>query len=520
MEKVLVIDGNSIANRAFYGIRPLSTKAGLPTNAVYGFLNILKKHIDAIEPERIVCAFDLKAPTFRHKMYGGYKATRKGMPDELAQQMPYIKRAAECLGCEVISVEGYEADDILGTVSALGEKAGGVHTYLLTGDRDSLQLVSTATTVILAKTKEDAEYTPEVFRAEYGITPAQFVDVKALMGDSSDNIPGVPGIGDKTALKLIAQAGSLDGVYAAPESLGLGKAATTKLIAGKESAYMSQELATIFREVPLGTETPGSESHRDDNALCALFDELELTSLKDRFHVREASVATQYQAPEFSPWNGEALPDGRIFIAFDGEHAAVICGEARFLLPLTGEAVGRVITGREFVCHGYKHVFGLFKDQGVHAECSFDTMLAAYLLCPGESNYSLLHLAQQYLSLDCSGLSAAEEVHLISLLTPVLEKKLDEAGMTTLLREMEISLSEVLYEMEKSGFLLDAEGLHTYIGQLQATADALAEQIWFTAGRQFNLNSPKQLGEVLFEEMGLPSPKKTKTGYATDAETL
>ena len=203
MKKLLIVDGNSILNRAFYGIRPLSTKDGLPTNAVYGFINILKKHLDALAPDMLVCAFDLKAPTFRHKMFDGYKANRKGMPEELAAQLPYAKEAADAMGFRVVCCEGWEADDILGTLASKGDSEG-VHSYILTGDRDSLQLITEDTSVILVKTKEDIVYTPEKFFEEYGITPEQFVHVKALMGDTSDNIPGVAGIGEKTAFKLIA----------------------------------------------------------------------------------------------------------------------------------------------------------------------------------------------------------------------------------------------------------------------------------------------------------------------------
>ena len=214
MKKLLIVDGNSILNRAFYGIRPLTTKEGIPTNAVYGFVNILKKHIDALSPDYLACAFDMKAPTFRHKMYDGYKANRKGMPDELAEQLPIAKDAAKYMGFKVLTCEGWEADDILGTLAGMGDKEADVHSYILTGDRDSLQLITETTSVVLVKTKEDIVYTPELFSQEYGITPEQFVYVKALMGDTSDNIPGVMGIGEKTALELISSAGDLNGLYA------------------------------------------------------------------------------------------------------------------------------------------------------------------------------------------------------------------------------------------------------------------------------------------------------------------
>ena len=239
MKTLLIVDGNSILNRAFYGIRPLYTKDQIPTNAVYGFITILKKHLDALKPDSLACAFDLRGPTFRHKMFDGYKANRHGMPDELAAQLPWAKKTATAMGFHVLTCEGYEADDIIGTLCAAADAEEDIQAYVLTGDRDSLQLITPACKVILVKTKEDILYDETKFTEDYGICPNQLVDVKALMGDTSDNIPGVSGIGEKTALKLIAATGSLDALYADASLGGAGKAAKEKLIAGKESAYMS-----------------------------------------------------------------------------------------------------------------------------------------------------------------------------------------------------------------------------------------------------------------------------------------
>ena len=251
MKKLLVIDGNSILNRAFYGIRLLTNKDGLYTNAIYGMATIIERHISHISPDYCAVAVDLKAPTFRHKMYDGFKAQRKGMPEELAVQLPYAKDCMVKMGCRVLSLEGYEADDILGTLAARAASEG-VQAYILTGDRDSLQLIGDTTRVLLAKTKETLDVGREEFFADYGISPEQFVDVKALMGDSSDNIPGVAGIGEKTALKLIAEFGSLDALYAGLEGAKLSPSVKQKLTDGKEMAYLSQTLARINCEVPLG----------------------------------------------------------------------------------------------------------------------------------------------------------------------------------------------------------------------------------------------------------------------------
>ena len=526
MKNLLVIDGNSILNRAFYGIRPLSTKSGLPTNAVYGFLNIVKKHMDAVSPAKMVCAFDRKAPTFRHKMYDQYKATRKGMPEELAMQLPYAMRAAEALGCQVIAMEGYEADDVLGTVSAQAEAEGGYHTYILTGDRDSLQLVSPHTTVILVKTKEDILYTPEVFREEYGIDPIRLIDVKALMGDTSDNIPGVPGIGEKTAQKLIAQAGTLEAVYEDPEALGVTKSVLAKLTSGRHSAFLSKELATICRTAPVSVGD--KEARIDSAALTALFDELEFTALKARFLPEgetSASLEPVVTTPTFSAYTADAVlpPTGEIVLAVsDDGRIALLCGDAKWIYPADTETevIRKHLFGRDILCHDYKRLYKALSARGITVRCVFDTMLAAYLLSPGEGTYPIDKTAQRYCTVNMADTDLSAEAETVSRLAPILREALTKDGMNDLLQEIEIPLAEVLADMEINGFRLDAEGLHGYISTLQSAASALASQIYSMAGTTFNLNSPKQLGEILFDRLGLPCRKKTKTGYATDAETL
>ncbi len=514
MKKLLIVDGNSILNRAFYGIRPLTTKDGIPTNAVYGFVNILKKHLDALKPDYLACAFDLKAPTFRHKMYDGYKATRKGMPDELAQQLPIAKEAVAHMGFTVLTCEGWEADDILGTLASMGDVAGNVQTYILTGDRDSLQLITETTSVVLVKTKEDIIYTPEKFKEEYGITPDQFVHVKALMGDSSDNIPGVAGIGEKTALKLISASSSLDGLYADEKLGGAGKSACEKLRAGKDSAYMSYDLAKISREAPVGVEIADLEANPDNKALSDLFIKLEFSALLKRFGLEEeGEKAEEIEMPDVMEGELSNL-EGEVAVAIIGEKIYATDGKKRVASEVS-KAKELLLGG--VICHDYKKLCIQCAPYGIEPECIFDTMTAAYLLSPGESSYPISKLALRYLSATAS--EDGEEWY-CRLVYPIILEELEKEGMTKLLYEIEMPLSPVLASMELLGIRLDAEGLHSYIESLKALMHETEERIYMLAGREFNLNSPKQLGEVLFEEMGLPALKKTKTGYATDAETL
>ncbi len=514
MKKLLIVDGNSILNRAFYGIRPLTTKDGVPTNAVYGFVNILKKHLDALSPDYLACAFDMRAPTFRHKMYDGYKATRKGMPEELAEQLPIAKEAVSHMGFTVLTCEGWEADDILGTLAGMGDGAGDIHSYILTGDRDSLQLITDRTSVILVKTKEDIVYTPESFKEEYGITPEQFVHVKALMGDSSDNIPGVAGIGEKTALKLIINTGSLEGLYGDEKLGGAGKSASEKLLSGKDNAYLSYELAKISREAPVGVKLTDLEARTDNKALAELFVRLEFSALLKRFGLEEAEeTAAEISLPAVTDGGAETLEGDAAVCVANGRLYATD-GKRRICLEI--EAATKLLCGG-VICHDYKRLCLECAPYGIEPKCIFDTMTAAYLLSPGESSYPISKLALRYLSVTTG---AEGEEWYAHMLYPILRQELEGEGMTRLLYEIEMPLSPVLASMERIGFKLDSRGLHNYIEGLKALMHETEQRIYMLAGREFNLNSPKQLGEVLFEEMGLPALKKTKTGYATDAETL
>ncbi len=527
MKKFLILDGNSIVNRAFFGIRPLTTKSGLHTNAVYGFLNIIRKHIEAIRPDYLACAFDVHAPTFRHHAYEAYKGTRKGMPEELCVQMPYAKRAAEALGFMVIERPGYEADDVIGTAAAMADRDGDIETYILTGDRDSLQLVTETTSVVLLKTKEDILFNKAHFIAKYGITPDQFVDVKALMGDSSDNIPGVAGIGEKTALKLISSAGNLDSLYGDLSKYASG-AALTKLENGRESAIMSRMLAKIFTEVPL---MPPEElfTHRggDAEAFAELCRELEFVGMERRFTLehkeKTEGLAETAPAIETTVTEVDSVADIRsdkpISVYYDGVDFALLI-DTGVLIKRGAEhgEITELLKSNKIVCHDFKGLLRTLHISADGIDCVYDTMLAAYLINPGKSRYLLSDLALEY---GCDEpKSMAEYAAALGAVYENSAKILEEYGMTKLMHEIEIPLSAVLAEMEEIGFKINPSGIESYAAELQKMENALTSSIWMQAGREFNINSPKQLSEVLFEEIGLPAGKKTKTGYSTDADTL
>ena len=535
MKKLLVIDGNSILNRAFYGIRLLTNKNGLYTNAVYGMANIIERQIESLKPDYCVVAFDLKAPTFRHKTYDGYKANRKGMPEELAVQLPYAKKCMSYMGCKVLSVEGYEADDILGTLASMAASVG-IEAYILTGDRDSLQLISDNIKVLLVKTKETLCFDRVLFRETYGVDPEQFVDVKALMGDTSDNIPGVAGIGEKTALKLIAEFGSLDAMYAGLDEAKMSASAKEKLANGKESAYLSQMLARIDCNAPVGVSLDDcAYSGFMKKELYSLFVELEFLALIKRFGLEsavdeigsdeqgEASHARSFinaLAIEKSPAEiANAFKDKEISVYLNElDRLVFFDGEARFFCPISAESL-EIFELSRVSCYDAKGLYKRFILMGLCApKIYLDVMLAAYVLDSTEGSFSLERLAFSQL-----GETLSEETALdvtIFRLSEIYEKKVANEKCESLLFDIEMPLALVLAEMELAGFCVDVEGIKSYGLELAARADELKERIYGFAGEEFNISSPKQLGEVLFERMMLPVIKKNKTGYSTDADVL
>ncbi len=538
MKTLLIVDGNSIINRAYYGIRPLTTKEGIYTNAVYGMISILQKQIDIVRPDYCVMAFDLHEPTFRHKAYGAYKAGRRETPQELRMQFPYAKDVARAMGFHVISQSGYEADDILGTLSREANRAE-CRVYCLTGDRDALQLISRNTTVLLATNKETVHFDVHRFVEEYGVRPEQFVDVKALMGDASDNIPGVAGIGEKTALKLIYEYDTLELLYDGLDQKDIPRGTKAKLEAGRENAFFSRMLATIVRDAPLDVPFASLRErgeYQDLYALRDLFVKLEFSALIRRMGLNdigptpavgadgEGASSDAISAGDAVQVSAEALcaldAAKAVAIAVEGqslyvksEEALLVCNDTPSLWkPFLEER------DRTFYTHDAKALYHTLDALGIAcAEVAFDTMLAGYMLSPTESDYALSRLCVQYLGCAASCDNAAAAVSLTYALASVLAQALGETGMERLYHTVELPLSVVLFKMEKRGFLVDVEGLRAYGEQLGALCAEYESRIFMAAGKTFNVNSPKQLGEVLFDTLQLPCPVKKRS---TNAEVL
>ncbi|MBQ7303174.1 MAG: DNA polymerase I [Clostridia bacterium] len=532
--RLLALDANSIVNRAYYGVRPLTTKDGQYTNALYGFLHIFARLKEQAAPDAIVAAFDRHAPTFRHKMYDGYKAGRKGMPEELRSQMPILKELLPLLGCHIVEIDGFEADDILGTLAAACRRDG--HTCVIaTGDRDSLQLVGDSVEVWLSTTKMGQPETVVMDTAavenKYGLSPAHLIDLKALMGDSSDNIPGVAGVGEKTAVGLLQQFGTLDNLYASLDTADMRDSLRQKLAAGKDSAYLSRTLGTICCEVPIETDIAAYRAGEWQKApLAALLTRLEFFKMIEKWGLADIPVAASVDnaAPALvaascadvlgGKGGVAAVPEADgVWLVRDGKAAFFAFDSADFAAAadiLCDSTVDKQV-------HDGKPLFArLLKMGRTPTGFSMDTALAAYLLNPLSSDYSLPRLIQEY------GVAAAEAADLPAFLSAfgVLAKTLgdavDEQGQGALLREMELPLSVVLADMENVGFLVDADGIAAYGDKLAAEIAALEAGIFEAVGYTFNLNSPKQLGKALFEDLGLPAKKKTKSGYSTNAEVL
>ncbi len=551
MKKLLCIDGNSILNRSFYGIRLLTTKDGFPTNALYGLVNVISRELEALKPDYAAIAYDLKAPTFRHKMYDAYKAGRHAMPDELRAQMPVSREFAEMLGLHILDMEGFEADDILGTLAAMAEAdPEDCMAYLLTGDKDSLQLISPRVHVLLAGNNATADTDEAAFTEKYGVRPDQFVDVKALMGDSSDNIPGVTGIGEKTALKLISEFGSLDDIYEQLETAKHTPSVKKKLTEGKESAYMSQTLARIYREVPLGLTLEDIRTNPMDRARAReLFIRYEFSGFIKRFGLTEESPAAMDLTTAESGLSGTpvpteattvvtestetvtpadlaALPHGRYAVTYEAA-TLTVCREGKMIICALGEpvteenakAVNNFLTadGNTFITYDAKNLYHRLNADGIpYRACGFDIMLAAYALNSGMGNFDLDRIAVTYLGQT----PPAEAIRCFEPLCDALTEQLVKTEQMSVFRDMEMPLCAVLCDMEQSGFKIDRESIYKYGLVLDAYAADMETRIFTYAGRPFNINSPKQLGEILFETLMLPADKKTKTGYSTSAEVL
>ncbi|NLD87219.1 MAG: DNA polymerase I [Clostridiales bacterium] len=539
--KILVIDGNSIINRAFYGIRLLSTRSGEYTNAVYGFLSTYLKVMEDEQPDGVCVAFDLKAPTFRHVEYEDYKAGRRPMPDELRSQIPLLKEVLDCMGVPRCEQPGFEADDLIGTAARVCSESG-CECVILTGDRDSFQLIDEYTRVKLATTKNGSsltiDYTPEVIREEYGISPRQLIDVKALMGDSSDNIPGVAGIGEKTALSLISAFGSLDEVYNSLDDKQIRPKVREKLISGRDSAYMSRSLGEIERYAPFCFDVSDMVLREcDDAKLHAVLSRLELRSIISRLQLspgekplkRTPSLPVLPERELGLDTLSRITSSGDVCdIVFDDNlsEAAICFGNEVYnvsrLSPVWNEFIDKIISSDvKKRTSGLKESYlGLLESNIPFAGFVFDVPIASYLLDSSAESYNLEELLSKYLSITDSVETLSKQAVAVKLLSDKLRDEISKLEMTSLLEDIELPLCEVLADMQFLGFKVDAQRLSEFGTELSARTEELKDEIFDIAGEEFNINSPKQLGEVLFEKLGLPYGRKIKTGYSTDIDVL
>lgn len=536
--KLMILDGNSIINRAFYGIRMLNAPDGTPTNAVYGFLSTFRRVFDLAQPQAVCVAFDVHAPTFRHEQYALYKAQRKPMPEELAVQMPLLKQTLDYMGVRRLELAGWEADDLLGTVARRCEAAGWT-CDVVTGDKDSLQLITDSTHVFNVKTRmgqtDTIEYTPERFREEYGFDPIRMIDLKALMGDSSDNIPGVPGIGKKTAKDLLARFGTVADIYRDLDALDIKPGVRKKLTEGRESAQLSFDLATIRTDAPIDFALESAVwDHDYQPELYDWFRRLNFTSLSEKWGLQpaddagvpssallavdvadSAALRALEQAVTAAPYVAVLAPDGLDTLTLcDGKACYALSwaqlgdGYNAFLRLLFSDRVRKA-------GHNIKDLMRALLDEGLPTDgFVFDTALAAYLLDATAGSYDLPRLAQTYLG------EELPDVQSVWALQPVLHEKMDAQAMLPLYTDVELPLCPVLARMEQAGFLVDRKALYDFGERLTSSIEQLQQSIWALAGEPFNIQSPKQLGSILFERLMLPAGKKTKTGWSTNAAVL
>jgi len=529
--KLVILDGNSVINRAYFGVRPLTTRDGLFTHAIYGFLNILEKVMKEEQPEALCVAFDLHGPTFRHLRYDGYKATRHGMPEELAMQMPVMKDVLRAMNIPIYECQGWEADDVIGTVGKIcGQQDWDC--VVVTGDRDSLQLIDDHVNIRLVISKAGQTsatvYDRAKFEEEYGFEPKKLIDLKALMGDSSDNIPGVAGVGPKTATDLLKKFGSLDGVYANLEDKSVRPKLREKLEVGKENAYLSYELATIIPDAPIEfAPRDAIVMPYNKQELYNLFVRLEFVKLIDKYQLRGADLAAA--EPETA---GEPLPrvnevpeqltefalyfapDGSVGLAWENGVTALTPMEIGALEALVGQ-------GKDLVCHDLKSTLHRLADLGIPGgEFGFDTALAAYDLNPSQSDYPVSKLATNFLGLQAEDEDPIACAEAVWKLRKPMNRELKQQGMEQLYYEIELPLCDVLFRMERLGIAVDQPTLERFGEMLGQRIGECETLIYSYSEKPFNINSTRQLGELLFEKLGLPPVKKTKTGYSTNVEVL
>ena len=565
-ERIVLIDGHSILNRAFYGLPDLTTAGGLHTNAVYGFLNILFKLMDEENPEYLIVAFDTSAPTFRHEMFKEYKGTRKPMPEELKMQVPLIKEVLGTMGIPIYFKEGIEADDILGTIAKKSEK-NGLEVSLVSGDRDLLQIASEHIKIRIPKTKGGKTEIEDYYAADvlnaYEVTPEGFIELKALMGDTADNIPGVPKVGEKTARELMVTYKSLDGIYEHLEEISKNSIRES-LRENRELADLSKRLATIKTDCDIDVKLDEAKTEGYFNsASYEMFKKLEFKNLLKRFesNVMNAGTAdfsehlksvTDFGEVEDVFGRACKQPMVGFDCLFDGTDllgvAVALSEEDIYFIPVSGFVTKDYLkercrdinkSGIISTCD-VKHQYELF--DASRTDCFFDIVLAAYIINPLKNDYTYVDVANEYLGLTVSDekelfgkeapkdIYKSDETKVINYLCTKaviaykaykeLNDKLSELDMLSLFNEIEMPLTAILYEMEKEGVLVNRDALKEYGDALTGRIEELESQIIKAAGEEFNINSPKQLGEVLFEKMGLPGGKKTKSGYSTAADVL
>lgn len=538
--KLLVLDGNSILNRAFYGIKLLTTKNGEYTNAIYGFLTMMSKILTDVEPDSVAIAFDLKKPTFRHLKYDGYKANRHGMPDELASQLPIIRELLQKLGYHIVECEGYEADDILGTLAKKCEETNN-ECVLATGDRDSLQLISPNVNVRLITTKNVVTYNEDKIKEEYGVSPKQLIDIKAIQGDTSDNIPGIKGIGQKGASELIIKYGSIDYIYENLDSIEVKPAMYKKLVEGKESAYLSKFLGEISKEAPIDTNLNSYIPTNGDKAgALQIMTRLELFSLIEKWGLgNETATDNEDSKKPEKIYNAEIFNLEKVL---DNKTVAVLLSNDKIALAncnnvYISDDVINVLralftSNCKKITHNIKEIFSLLDKENVQPDLNiFDIELAGYLLNPSASSYDIPRLVQEYrlekIQVNFNNLDYNDDekqllTQVAQLLgvSEIIEELIEKQQQSNLLNEIEIPLANVLASMENIGFMADKKGIEQFGNALGERLNKIQQEIYDLVGYEFNINSPKQLGVALFEKLGLPALKKTKSGYSTNADVL
>lgn len=551
-EKFIVIDGNSLMHRAFYGIPKLTNSKGFHTNVIYGFVNMLNKIIEEYKPYYIGIAFDRKAPTFRHAEYAEYKAGRQKMPEEMAEQIPVLKEVIAAMNIKQVELDGFEADDIIGTITKYCDDMN-IPALIVTGDRDALQLISENVHTLITKKgiSEMEEYDTGKLQEAYGLTPLQIIDLKGLMGDASDNIPGVPGVGEKTALELIHQFGNVENVLENTSNIKKNKV-RENIENNKEQALFSKKLATIVRDVPIGFNIEEySLKDADKEKLCGFFSELGFKSLIEKMcsgvsapepvRAAEAVVRELNSSDEFRAVLKEARESGEAAVKIDDEIPGMLM---TLYIDIAGKQYSCAVNEKtlEYVKelledtsiaksgHDIKQDIQLMADKSIVIKpLGFDTMIAAYLLDPSRGSYRIRDLSREYLGAEAFGYEEKEgdrvqkygaTVKAVSELKSKLQEKLRETEMEELYYKVELPLVEVLADMAHEGFKVNRGMLEVLSSEFAGQIDELTRCIYELAGEEFNINSTKQLGVILFDKLGLTAVKKTKTGYSTDAEVL